>query len=633
MLGIDDDDDIDIFSKDDSLMNFYQEQNGPENETIYQFYSRSYQKLCNRIVAPERFKYDPTTDLAVEGYKHNEYDVYARGNTLHMCHWAPKDPKAAFSGTGSSRATAAESEDEEPEALPPLCIVYLHTNMRSLVDAKETIPIATMLGAHVISFDLPGCGKSEGQLGGNLDLDVEIILDWVQALIDPSVRIILWARGMSTAPAITLLRRFSLSQQQALKSKLSSSASNSSLASLDQSNNSGITSTASSTSSSRSAKKPPKTLMDFHIIATILDSPFTSIEDMVQHGLEQFQGRGFSFTKTLLSFLIHRTLTHISKQLQGFNLFSVRPVEEVGDIACPVCIISASCDDYVPVQQGQCIAAQWATRVPLACYPPVDLVGQEDIKQVSSLHQCRQQLVEFHIFEEVTCKHFDPRPVSVVSLTESFLKKQITLNHQAAVTMTTPAAILSTLKSMTVEAESINYNNSVCSVSCKNSEASLSVSALISEGAEVSDVAIMQLAELENIANAIDAEVILKQQQQLDTSSDGSTSSSRSNGGKTPASPATKLTFSSSTSTLRTMTTSLGQSPWWSFSGRFLSSSSSSSSAAAAATSSSMSTSSPAPVDNNAPSLTSPETAQVTGEATSSPTTASSPQSNASTPT
>lgn len=628
MLGIDDDDDIDLFSKDDSLMNYYQEQNGPENETIYQFYSRSYQKLCNRIVAPERFKYDPSTDLAVEGYKHNEYDVYARGNTLHMCHWTPKDPKPAFSVCGSSRATASESEDKEPEALLSLCIVYLHTNMRSLVDAKETIPVATTLGAHVISFDLPGCGKSEGQLGGNLDLDVEIILDWVQALIDPTVRIILWARGMSTAPAITLLRRFSISQHQSLKSKLSSNASNSSLASLDQSSNSGITSTSLSNSSSRSSiKKAPvaKTLTDFHIIATILDSPFTSIEDMVQHGLEQFQGRGFSFTKTLLSFLIHRTLTHISKQLQGFNLFSVRPVEEVGDISCPVCIISASCDDYVPVQQGQCIAAQWATRVPLACYPPVDLVGQ-DITQLSSLHQCRQQLVEFHIFEEVTCKHFDPRPVSVVALTESFLVKQITLNHQAA-TATTPSAILSAMKSMTIETEGSNTPHD-CGTPCKTSsgsEASLSVSALISEGAEVSDAAIMQLAELENIANAIDAEVILKQQQQLDASSDGSTSSSRSSGGKTPASPATKLTFSSSTS-LRTMTTSLGQSPWWSFSGRFLSSSS--------AAPSSTSPSSPPPADGSAPSLsTPPEAAQVTGGATFSSTTASSPHSNATTPT
>lgn len=491
MLGIDDDDDIDIFSKDDSLMNYYQEQNGPENETIYQFYSRSYQKLCNRIVAPERFKYDPTTDLAVDGYRHNEYDVYARGNTLHMCHWEPKDAKAAVvSVKGSSQATAGMTgHDETPETSPPLCIVYFHTNMRSLVDAKETIPVTKTMGAHVISFDLPGCGKSEGQLGGNLDLDMEIILDWVQALIDPTVRIILWARGMSTAPVITLLRRFSLSQQQVMKSKLTSSASNSSLTSLDQSTSSGRTSIASSTTStttstssgnsSRGPKKAPtpKTLSDFHIIATILDSPFTSIEDMVQHGLEQFQGRGFSLTKTLLSFLIHRTLTHISKQLQGFNLFSVRPVEEVGDISCPVCIISASCDDYVPVQQGQCIAAQWATRVPLVCFPPVDLPGSDLLTPQgfssvssstsltsSSLHQCRQQLVEFHIFEEVTCKHFDPRPVSVVEVTQPFLLKHLTLHQQqATAAITTPSAILSTMKSMSLAM--VNDGTATCSSS------------------------------------------------------------------------------------------------------------------------------------------------------------------------
>jgi hypothetical protein len=546
MLGLDDDDDIDIFSKDESLMNFYQEQNGPENETIYQFYTRSYQKLCNRIIAPERFKYDPKVDIGLEGYNHNEYDVYARGRTLHMCHWQPIISKNKSNGSDMAFSSVIDDEIaqkefsreevEDEETKNALCIVYFHTNMRSLVDAKEIAPIARSLGAHLISYDLPGCGKSEGQLGGNLDLDMEIILDWVQALIDPSVRIILWSRGMSTAPLVSLLRRFCIAkfQQESLVGFSTPQESSKSLRSVPSNNSNNNCST--STSSKKSTQQP-KTMHDFHIIASVLDSPFTSIEDMVQHGLEQFQGRGFSFTKSLLSFLIHRTLTHISKQLQGFNLFSVRPIDDVGDIYCPVCIISASCDDYVPVQHGQQIAAAWGSR---AFCASINVSAAEAL----NLSQQRQASVEFHIYEDVTCKHFDPRPSHVVYTVESFLRKQVA--SAAEFEATTPFAC------------------HLASSATPNSVSSCSVTTLATEGAAISEAEIIDLAEFENIANAIDAEVAFKQQEQQQFASTGGPAPSSSS--------ATKLSFSSSSSSLQTMATSLRQSSWWSFSGRFSSS-------------------------------------------------------------
>lgn len=584
MLGIDDDDDIDIFSKDETLMNYYKEQNGPENETIYQFYSRSYQKLCNRIVAPERYKYDQATELHLEDYKHHEYDVYARGCTLHMCHW---EPNATFASNSKSASVIDDSTKDEHQCTP-LCIVYFHTNMRSLVDAKEVAPIAKPLNAHIVSFDLPGCGKSEGQLGGNLDLDMEIILDWVQALIHPSVQMIIWARGMSTAPTITLLRRLSIAQlsyqQEQRPLQAPPSSSSSSLASLDSSSRGShchkpqtINQTAtpkSSTSHSNNSKKGNsskiKKLDDFNIIVAVLDSPFTSIEDMVQHGLEQFQGRGFSFTKTLLSFLIHRTLTHISKQLQGFDLFSVRPIDEVADIVCPVCIVSASCDDYVPIQQGQLIAAQWGLRVPLSFFPIE--------------YRYRQHLVEYHIFEEVTCKHFDPRPSSVTLLTQSFLQHQIT---RAAATSIAVSTVEETIESL----DSLSQHPTASTPSVKKSGSSMSIGSLVAKGADISDSDIMDLTELENIAISIDAEVALKQQQNIRSAP------------TTPQTSAQKLVFSSSATSLRTMTTALSQSPWWSFSGRF-------SSATATPTAMPAATTSPPSIDARSADINTDSTVQ-----------------------
>lgn len=375
------DDDFDVCSKDEGLEAYYKEQNGPENESIYQFYSRSYGKLCSRIISPDRFQYK-SSDLFVEGYLHEEYDVYARGRTLHMCHWQPK----VVTDIGEVANATKEADD-------PICILYFHTNLRSIVDSKEVFPVARNFStpAHVLSFDLPGCGRSEGQLGGHLDLDIEVVLDWVQALIAPNTRIILWGRGMSTAPTISLLARFSKNEASNLAVSTASSFMRRSI------------------SNKNAAGQPDskKTLSHYHIVMAVLDSPFTSIEAMVQHGLEQFQGRGFSFTKTLLNFLINRTLSHISSQLQGFDLFAVRPTDEVGDIACPVCIISAANDDYVPIQQGQEIAAKWAARV-------------------SQSHR-RGSLVQFRIFDEL-CKHFDQRPAAVVQLTSDMLQRHVSLD-------------------------------------------------------------------------------------------------------------------------------------------------------------------------------------------------------------
>lgn len=51
-----------------------------------------------------------------------------------------------------------------PGAVPRPLVVYLHTNTRCLLDAKEVLPLCDALGASLLAFDLPGCGHSEGNL-------------------------------------------------------------------------------------------------------------------------------------------------------------------------------------------------------------------------------------------------------------------------------------------------------------------------------------------------------------------------------------------------------------------------------------------------------------------------------------
>jgi pimeloyl-ACP methyl ester carboxylesterase len=380
---------MEICCKDEKLRTFYEAEAGPANESIYQFYCRSYNRLCDRIIAPKRHEYDVNM-LIIDGYILEEYDVYSQGRSLHMCHWKPSNMNHKIE--------------------QPICFVYLHTNMRSLADAIEIFPLANLYSAHVIAFDLPGCGKSEGMLGAGIETDILSILDWIHSLIHPQIQLIFWARGIATAPLIALLKQLCLQgnilhseqiflpQKSSKEHKLSHWISESE----KQQQQSKSDQQARSNSLSQQSKK-------YNITAVILDSPFTSIEDMIKEGLDQLQQSGYSLSKSLLSFFLHRTIAHLSNRLNGLNLLSVAPIEDVPHINIPVCILSASHDDYVPLEHGQRIAATW---------------GAICREQPQLYHFRSMNMIQFHIFDD-SCKHFDTRAEHIVLLSKVFLLQHI----------------------------------------------------------------------------------------------------------------------------------------------------------------------------------------------------------------
>lgn len=314
---------VDACSKDDELVRMFEENNGPVNETAWQFFSRSYTKFCNSIVNPRRWSYE-TSQLVSNGYTTEnfpwtvtEFKVFSQGNTLHCCFWNLKEDNT----NGMSGTTA--STKQQKGHIPPssrLCIVYLHTNQRSLYDVHEIIPLAKRLKASILSFDLPGCGKSEGSLNGTMDGDVEHILEWAQCLVGADVRIVLWARGMSTALAITLGARLS-------KMK-------------------------------KSGNPPP-----YSISCMILDSPFTSIEDMVKTAIDRMHNKGYTLTKSLLKLFIKRTAAKLASQMNGLNVFEIKPVKYAKENLIPAFFLTATNDDYIPSDHSVVISKKWGAPV------------------------------------------------------------------------------------------------------------------------------------------------------------------------------------------------------------------------------------------------------------------------------
>jgi len=197
---------MDLFSQDKELETIFQ---GTKNESTTEFLRRSFDNVCGIISNPKRMTYT-TEDLYSKKYRQN-FDVHERtlisnNVPLHCAVWSPL-----------SKSDTTES------MVSPLCLVYLHTNTRSIVDAKEVLPLAEVLGAHVLAFDMPGAGQSGGAFVVSpliLSSHLQNVLKWAAEGSLKIEEFVLWGRGMGTAIVLEYLKQqqqLQLQEQQSMR--------------------------------------------------------------------------------------------------------------------------------------------------------------------------------------------------------------------------------------------------------------------------------------------------------------------------------------------------------------------------------------------------------------------------------
>lgn len=194
------------------------------------------------------------------------------------------------------------------------CIIYLHTNTRNLSDSREVVALCHNLKCHLISMDLPGAGKSEGHLSCHMVTDFEKLIAKIKNDFGDNIEIILWSRGLATAIAIEYCfkyHNFEKSRAQA------------------------------------------------NIIYLVLDSPFTSIENMIKDCITRLKAEGYSIPLPLF-YIFEKLARHVLKgRLGGIDPYSIRPIDICNSIAIPCTIIAVQNDDYIPFQQSLSIAEKW----------------------------------------------------------------------------------------------------------------------------------------------------------------------------------------------------------------------------------------------------------------------------------
>jgi hypothetical protein len=448
--------DLDVCSKDEHLQKFYDQNYGPQNESIFQFVYRTYNKFCDSLIHPPRINYQYVDLLPKFSdpdernlWTIEEFDVISQGNRLHCCYWRYKDPdkdtvKTDDISSPVSPASPTISSGDQKTSPKRLCLVYLPTNQRALNEATEIFPLAKELKCDVFSFDFAGCGKSDGGMHERIDYDIENVLSYLQSsyCANYQLSLILWARGMSTALVLLFLSRLTKQQlqyqewkqkqqQQAEENNITPKRSSkrwsfgiSSRKENTSSNNNSGNSTPlrspppfvlasnkketknknnkennsqtkfssfdnSSTSSNGPVFAPESAVDPSHsnlpiidppannvdhweqnlhnqlnllqiVKCLVLDSPFTSIEDVVRAGMEKMKKKGFMLTKSIMYFVIKTVMRNICKKLNGFNIFSIKPVEEIPYLNyLPCFILAAENDDYIPSQFGETMSKLW----------------------------------------------------------------------------------------------------------------------------------------------------------------------------------------------------------------------------------------------------------------------------------
>lgn len=304
-------DDFDICSQDPDLERLYEEISGRKNESIFPFLKRSFKDTCKRISEPSKAHYD-TSDLKFStkssisrterfSFELSEFNITSKGLKLHCALW---------------RSQLTKRNDKLPLKNPPLpCIIYIHTNTRSLADAIELQPLATVTGFHLLAFDMPGAGKSEGTLSASCSTvisHIDNVISWAISNLNVG-EVILWARGMATAAAVEY----------------------------------------TSNSASRGVHKD---LVKF----LVLDTPYCSVKEVVESVVQKYKEKN---VYSVISPLFHACAFMFGREVTsnlGADIYAVKPINFAGKNKTPCLILKAKNDDYIPAPHCDQFHSLWA---------------------------------------------------------------------------------------------------------------------------------------------------------------------------------------------------------------------------------------------------------------------------------
>ncbi|TDH71563.1 hypothetical protein CCR75_009411 [Bremia lactucae] len=307
---------------------------GAGDASVKEILGKGYHDVVQAVIRPTRVRYDvqqlgpesfPIAELSVApAYdaathtKRKDFDVYNdRGLRVCCSHWQ------LFTASSNT-----------PVVTP--CLIYLHSNLGSRLDALRVRDAALQRGFSVLAFDFCGSGISDGvyvTMGWNETLDLYAVLQTLEE--DMSVSdICLYAHSMGAFPAITNLAvRAAGAADKKMKAKLQT---------LPHALRSGH---------SLKQLKP--------IRAIVLDSAYASLKEVNTGLLSEIQQEGFVVPKAVIKVALAAINKSIKKRTE-VDIDLLCPTDFVELCYAPALFVAANHDRYVSKLQSDELAAKYA---------------------------------------------------------------------------------------------------------------------------------------------------------------------------------------------------------------------------------------------------------------------------------
>jgi len=184
------------------------------------------------------------------------------------------------------------------------CVVYLHGNCSSRLEAFDALPVLLPLDLTVFCLDLSGSGRSDGEyisLGYHEEQDLKVVLQHLRSL-DTVASIALWGRSMGAT--ISILRAAE----------------------------------------------------DHALAACVLDSPFRDLRTVA----EELVSRGkYPVPQFILSWALEMIRSEVSMRA-AFDPLEVMPIESAPHAVCPAFFGVAADDTFVLPHHTQDLHNSWA---------------------------------------------------------------------------------------------------------------------------------------------------------------------------------------------------------------------------------------------------------------------------------
>ncbi|TYZ66051.1 hypothetical protein PybrP1_011350 [[Pythium] brassicae (nom. inval.)] len=265
-----------------------------------------YNELVHLIIRPPRAQY-ALEDLGPARFafgsaqfERRDFEVVnERQQTLRCSHWLPVAP------SDSTRTKSGGSDGSDPQELP--CVIYLHGNSSCRVEALSVLRTCLASGLTVVAFDCAGSGQSDGEyisLGYYEREDLKAVVAHLRAS-----RVVgavgLWGRSMGAATALLHADR------------------------------------------------------DPSIAGIVVDSAFTSLEQLVQEIVERGRREGY----TIPGFAVKIVMKFIRASVQkraGFDLRRLSPLAHAAESFVPALFVAATGDEFIAPHHSDQLYAQYA---------------------------------------------------------------------------------------------------------------------------------------------------------------------------------------------------------------------------------------------------------------------------------